>query len=106
MVMTSPRDETECLPLESIVLGIVEEHLNRNGGACLLSVKTVVSTMNKRLGIETTKALVVEVDEILNALKISKFFDNISDSTRKYKNGEKVKAQGKRARLYALRRAS
>jgi hypothetical protein len=106
MVMTSPTDETESLTLESIVLGIVEEHLNRNGGACLLSVKTVLSTICKRRDIEESKALVVDIDKILDGLPESQFFDNISDSTRKYVNGKCVKVPGKKARLYELRRAA
>lgn len=106
MVMTSPRDETESPSVERVVLRIVDEHLERCGGECLLSVKTVMKTIERRWGIEESKALVVEIDEILETLKISRFFDNISDSTRKYKNGKKVKVSGRRSRLYALRRAA
>ena len=106
MVMTSSEDSLAFHDVQKIVLGIVDEHLERNGGACLLSVKTVIKTMRRRMGIEESKALVVEIDEILNDLRETRFFDNISDSARKYVNGKRVKFHGKRSRLYALRRAS
>lgn len=104
MVMTSPRGKPELATLEVIVLGIVEEHLNRNGGACLLSVKTVAKTMHRRYGTEKTKILYTEIDTVLKPLY--RFYDYTSTNNRRIVDGVQIKAPGISTRLYELRRAS
>ena len=104
MLTMSPRDEPEFVTLEVIVLGIVEEHLKRNGGACLLSVKTVAKTMHRRFGTEKSKALNTEIDTILEPLY--RFWGYTSTNNRRIVDGVQIKAPGISTRLYELRRAS
>ena len=106
MVMKSSEDGTTSFDLKGIVLGIVDEHLERNEGACLLSVKTVMKTMRRRLGIKESRTLTVEIDEILDGLPRSRFWGHTSSRTWKYENGKQIKIPGIKSRLYSLRRAS